>query len=879
MPLEILQNRYRIKLADDDFFISLFTKSEKFGECQVVYESFNGLSINYFYKNTNIYYIKHTNLWFSHIQIKNRSSYAFGFGIAKKHDSNIPTIVVDFSMEEIDNNCFGAFADNEGIVSVLLRVNYGKIRKQSIKGVLTSIQTIQAIEEDKKRYFMNLGQVNNPEVLENIEKLVLDIKSNLKHPKSIFDVKENEDNQPQFFFDKPSSNEKSYSKNNSKEPLSNLKDESIQNNSNSEGENESCVLCGKSIQDEELDPKIELLKNTHPDKCNDCLENIHAAKGLSEIKNLVSIKLLSEKSLLNKVKDPDAFRSYFKILKKLDLIKNFSKDVYIFNQTKDIDSFIEEYSDYFEVETDAQKIETKPDEPEKLENKLCEVCGEKLDLENFYKSDDSPDGYGTVCKECSRKSHAAKAIVEIRNYVDPGTPFNKEDLLKQSDNRMVFLDYFWTLQEFNLLEEDKKPDYYHLKSEKILDEFVEKYSDKSPEKPESLIEKTPEKKKTPKLAKTCEICNLKLPISDFFKTPNSEDGYSPKCKQCSRKSYAAKALQTLLNCVEPDVLFYQKDLMDQCENQIQFKDYCWTLQEFDLLEHDEQNDSYRLKPEDVVNEFISKYSTKTPKDKPSQEKVTPKVEKPYKIETTKNTVKICATCGETLPASNFYKSSSNEDGLLDNCKVCSEKTNASKILLEIQEHVEFGKPFTQNELSNKIDNETKANYYIWTLQEQNFLTYNEKTDTYVLEKNDKLEIVKNDETKIKSNVKSLDELEDTSNEIKEETAEEVSKTVSKTTTSHVDEFDQFTQKNIIYISDNDGSKYSTILLKGIIKNDHLIQNFTALEELMNSNMNKILVHRHLEHYSEVMIDLEIEKESIEETISLLNEANWINKTK
>jgi len=879
MPLEILQNRYRIKLADDDFFKVLFSNSKKLGNYEVLYEFYDGNDIQIFEHKNAIYSLNNSKVWVSHYQKHKRSFFALGMDINNSNESNIPICVLDFSTIGNDNQCFGAYADNEGIVSVLLRVNYGKLRKESIKGVITSLKTIQAIEDGKKRYFINLGQITNPEILENIEKLVFDIKSNLKHPKLIFDVKNTEEKEPQFWFDKTDLKQRSYCKNEFDQPLSKLEEDSIGKNSNYEGEIESCVLCGKSIQENELDPKIELLKNSHPDKCNDCLENIHAAKGLSEIKNLVSIKLISEKSLLNKVKDPDVFRSYFKILKKLDLIKDFSKDVYIFNQTKDIDSFIEEYSDYFVVETDVKHIEEKPDEPEKLENKLCEVCGEKLDLENFYKSDDSPDGYGTVCKNCSKKSHAAKAIAEIRNYVDPATPFNKEDLLKQSDNRMVFLDYFWTLQEFNLLEEDKKPDYYLLKSEKILDEFVEKYSDKNPEKPEPATDKIPEEKKIAKLAKTCEICNLKLPISDFFKTPDSEDGYSPKCKQCSRKSYAAKALQTLLKCVEPDVLFYQKDLLDQCENQIQFKDYCWTLQEFDLLDHDEQNDSYRLKPEDIVNEFISKYSAKAPKDKPSQEKVTQKVEKPFEIETTKKTVKICATCGETLPASNFYKSSSSEDGLLDNCKVCSEKTNASKILLEIQEYVEFGKPFTQNELSNKIDNETKANYYIWTLQEQNFLTYNEKTDTYVLEKNDKLELVKNDETKIKSNVKSLDELEDTSTEIKEETAEEVSKTVSKSTTSHVDEFDQFTQKNIIYISDNDGSKYSTILLKGIIKNDHLIQNFTALEELMNSNMNKILVHRHLEHYSEVMIDLEIEKESIDETLSLLNEANWINKTK
>jgi len=224
-------------------------------------------------------------------------------------------------------------------------------------------------------------------------------------------------------------------------------------------------------------------------------------------------------------------------------------------ETRGTDKFIEKYSKFFEANDDI----TKTVESDEIENKQCAVCGKKLDLDKFYKSDDSPDGLTTICKECSRKSHAAKAIEEIRNYIDPSTPFNKEDLLKQSNNRMVFLDYFWTLQEFNLLEEDKKPDYYHLTDEKELNEFIEKYGLKTPEKTPPKVEEAPKKKKTPKLAKTCEICNLKLPISDFFKTHDSEDGYSAKCKKCSRKSYAARALNALLDCVEPDVLFYKKE--------------------------------------------------------------------------------------------------------------------------------------------------------------------------------------------------------------------------------------------------------------------------------------------------------------------------------
>lgn len=865
MPLEILQNRYRIKLADDDFFKALFSNSKKFTGCQVVFESFNGLIINCFYENTNVYCINDTNIWFSHVQHNNRSFYAFGINEPKKDETNIPACVVDFPMEKIDDNCLGAYADNNGNVSILIQINYQKLRKRSISGILTGQKRTQALEYQKKRYFMDLGPINEPELLENIRHFVYEMEKITDHSQILADLSDSKFNYPKFGVSE-SKQEKSLRVGTKPE---------VETESTSKDKTESCVLCKKPILDSKLDPKIQSLKNSNPDKCNDCLEKIYAAKALSEIKKLVSIKLFNKKTLIKNSDDPDTFKSYFEILKKLELIRYFSKDIYIFNQVKDLDKFVEEYSNFFETNDDPVTNDpVKTVESNEIENKQCAVCGKKLDLDEFYKSDDSPDGLTTICKECSRKSHAAKAIVEIRNFVDPSTPFNKEDLLKESDNKMVFLDYFWTLQEFNLIEEDKKPDYYLLKGENELDEFIEKYGIKTPEKTEPKAEETPKKKKPTKLVKTCEICKLKLPISDFFKTPDSEDGYSPKCKKCSRKSYAARALNALLDCVEPDVLFYKKDLLAQCENQIQFKDYCWTLQEFDLLDYNEKDDSYRLKPEEVVNQFINKYGKKTTPVKEPKEKLTQPDENPLKMEINKKAVKKCATCGKTLPISNFYKSASNKDGLLDNCKSCSEKTNATKIISEIKNYVDFGDPFTKDELAKKIENETKANYWIWTLQEQDLLTYNEKTNSYILEEQDNTESIKEDKGPIKT------EVEDTPTTIKEETSDNLSVKIDNTPkTSHSSEIDPFSEKEIIYISGNDGSEYSTILLKGIVKNNELIKTLNDLESLIDSNINKILVHRHLEYYSELMIDLEIEKEFIDDTLSLLKEANWKNQTK
>ena len=213
--------------------------------------------------------------------------------------------------------------------------------------------------------------------------------------------------------------------------------------------------------------------------------------------------------------------------------------------------------------------------------------------------------------------------------------------------------------------------------------------------------------------------------------------------------------------------FIKRNVLSQCENRIQFLDYFWTLQELDLLENSEDNkDAFVLKSEIELNEFMDKYGQKSQKtttlDETSEisisnnksseldvltnesskfavsdEKVTSRTI--YSDNKIKKSFKICKKCDQNLPIINFYKSSSYEDGYVEICKKCDDKSNAAKILVEIQKYIEIGKPFSQNELSKKIDNITKTKYYIWTLQEQDLIEYQEKTETYVLEKNKKFD--------------------------------------------------------------------------------------------------------------------------------------------
>ncbi len=233
----------------------------------------------------------------------------------------------------------------------------------------------------------------------------------------------------------------------------------------------------------------------------DCLKKIYVAEAISQIKKIVSIKIFNEKTLLSKVDQLGYLLVIFKFLKKEDIIKNFgnNNDFYVFNDKEDLEDYDNIYSKFLNEKTsDAENIpdngsELISDKP--IKNKICKVCGLDLDSSNFCKNDSSQDGFSIKCKKCSRKSYAVTALEKIEDYVELDIPFKKDDILNQVPNRTQFLDYIWTLQEFNLLIEDEQLNTYILKPQKELTEFIKKYGNKIEE---VLIktESTPSKKLT-----------------------------------------------------------------------------------------------------------------------------------------------------------------------------------------------------------------------------------------------------------------------------------------------------------------------------------------------------------------------------------------------
>ena len=809
MGLTVLDNQFRIKIANDDFFKALQKSSVKSEKGKVLFQIYKDKKLEYFYSNTTIYILKALGFWFSRIEKDFRYIYVFGVDEPKEKDSNIPICAIDFSTTGTNKEASAVFAqDMHGNVSALYRVNQEHLKLNSFELEFGG-EWIQAFERDKNNYFILIGKLNDQSFLGTFKDFLIEIEHNLIESKSGATAEEEKYSESQTSF-------------------------------------KSCLLCGKVIKSAKsnYESLINDLGIENSGYCVDCLENIAATTALKKIDKEISLKFFNKKSLFERVDEPDVFESYLDFLVELGYFKEINKGLYVFNRKQNIDELFKKYMkhDKTSIEHDTKSM------------KKCVKCGVVLTSKNSYKSKSSSKGFSDMCKDCSRNSYAVTALNNLEKYVVPGVVFSKDDLLKQVDNRTMFLDYIWTLQEFDLLEKEGVSEFYILKPEEDLIKFKEKYGDEIKESESVTTSKdivtSKEKKPTKKVVKECELCNQILPISKFYKSSISDDGYSEKCKDCSRKSYAAKGLVEFKNYVISDIEFYKEDLLKQAENRTQLLDYFWTLQEFDFIEHNEKTDTYILKPETEINVFLQKYGEQIKEPSP-EVKLTGEEKK---------AVKKCKTCEQTLPISNFYKSSESSDGHTENCKKCSDMINTANILSEIKKYMGIGNPFSKKELSNQLGNPTKVNYYIWTLQEHNLINHNEKKDTYTVE----------DSPNYKDYEALLEQLDS-----------------SKTLTISVDSDKELIKKDIakdsiekgiVYISESTDTNI-ILILRGIIPRNDLYSILEDLKELITINMTNMTLNTVDGGMLKLIVELELENKSYDETLKLLKEKKWKNYIK
>ena len=301
MKLDVLKNRYRIELADEDFFNTLSESSLKFGKNKVVYEYFEGNFTKIVYENTDIFLLEEQNIWFSHINRNNKSFFAFGIDKPKKDDTNYPICILDFSLISNKSNCKGAYAqDKQGYISVLLRNHDPELEKKLNKSVSNDLQLTPVFDEDKKSYFFLICNLIDSNIPEKVKNFV-----------NFMDMMTNQDLNDKFnlFHEK-----------------SRLKEDNTA----------ICIICGKNISNDDINSSLINLTNNNQNKCIDCLEKAYSAQALREIKKLVSLKIFNEKNLLKKVDDTKLIHSYLSILKKQEIIKCFSNDTYYLNPKIDL---------------------------------------------------------------------------------------------------------------------------------------------------------------------------------------------------------------------------------------------------------------------------------------------------------------------------------------------------------------------------------------------------------------------------------------------------------------------------------------------------------------------------------------------------------------
>ena len=221
----------------------------------------------------------------------------------------------------------------------------------------------------------------------------------------------------------------------------------------------------------------------------------------------------------------------------------------------------------------------------------CEICGKSLRLGSKK----------TICKTCSRKIHASKNLIELKEFVSPEIPFRKEDLEKLGFNKIKIKDCIWSLQENDLINENKGE--YSLKNKEVLDEFISKYGIENEDSKEETLK--PEKK-TLKLNKTCKICGETLSTRKFYHDENSPDGYEDFCKKCKRLVNAARSLKWLLDHVDAGNSYNESELKELYSTDFEFQSNVWSMQDYDLIKA-EANGEYIIASEKECKKFLDKY--------------------------------------------------------------------------------------------------------------------------------------------------------------------------------------------------------------------------------------------------------------------------------
>ncbi|MCG2829215.1 hypothetical protein [Methanothermobacter sp. K4] len=457
---------------------------------------------------------------------------------------------------------------------------------------------------------------------------------------------------------------------------------------------------------------------------------------------------------------------------------------------------------------------------------LCSGCHEELETETEMSQG--------ICRECSRKLYALESLERILRIFKPEDEIKVDIYTAGMDDveRTEFTAMIWILEEFNLLDHDGESGTYILKPEEDVQKFIIENVDLKRLKSASADPVQTESTATPEKDELeCSMCGEVKPATEF----NSSDGTSPICKECSRRRCAAEALVKIRKLVEPGVEFAVDDIIESEDERVIVMGHIWLLQDFDLIDSNPAFDTYTLKPDEELKAFHEAYGE-------------------GELVTESDMIRTCPICGRKLKKSSFY---STVDGKRDECRECYDRILAWDMFKDIREAVGEG-PFKKEDLTEYFDEPSTLDFSIWTLQEHDLLE--EGPEGFILKHNSEVE-----ELYLRYHGSDTEEDQDTLTSKQEETP--------VTATEPVPSEDMIHRKEIIYI--NPRGESLNLMMNGLVSGNGLMDTMNELGDLLPS-MKKCMILRNDECF-ELLIELTVEKESLDDILGVLEGMNWENR--
>ena len=620
-------------------------------------------------ETSEIYYSKIKQTWFSLIEDENKYYYIFGkYNSPNNINPQNNNLIIDFTKtEKYDENCLGIIIHKKIYINKInLLKKYPNINLNNFtsKHLLFFQYTYQNISS------INLGDVNNKDFIENLEKLIKEIVNNpLEKSKNLFlnsikagktveqslkiakisqkelddwlEFGKNKNNIHHEFYEDYFKLVNSGKSKTANDNLMNEYDKIKKDNKNIDFGDEikqttnikMNVFLNEYKKDKNLNNSLKKANIDYylfnlwikqgkqtSNKYNKFYKEFNKIRETSKIKKDPK-KTSKNNQLMNDfIKLKQEGKTNEEIIKKLEipefLVKNWINQGKLGNV-----KYIEFYKAYqLNNKPKSKKIDNKKEI--KVDNKKeinvdsnerkCIICGRTLNKN--YKKD--------ICKRCARKRYAVKILGKLLSSIEPEIPFKQDDLKALNLDSLQIQNYIWTLKEFNLITENDSK--LMLKKREILDKFAEECESEIIIKDNSIS-----------LSKTCETCGKTLEISNFLTSKDNEDGYENDCKDCKKLIKSAIFLKELNKYIKWNQEFTEEDLTPYFKDPFILKGNIWNLQDNDLIKNNLNSDKYVLTDEKTGMDFIEKYY----KEKYDTPTVKMDSTKNAKIESHKNTKK------------------------------------------------------------------------------------------------------------------------------------------------------------------------------------------------------------------------------------------------